>query len=158
MGGTGPDTLIATHDDVLIGGTGASNLFAINSGPGISVQAGTQNNTLSFAPTSAGVRVNLFGGTAQDSANNTISLSGTFPALTGGSGDDTLMSGGASNVYIQAGSGNAQLIASGGSSITLFGGTGNDTLSSSGGSDITLMGGSGNDSLSSTGGTNVLLQ
>ena len=47
------------------------------------------------------------------------------------------------NLMEQAGSGNDTMMSSGGTNITLFGGTGNDTLSSSGGTSITLVGGAG---------------
>jgi Ca2+-binding RTX toxin-like protein len=162
VGGSGPDTLIATHDDTLLGGSG-TNLFALQPGSGEVVQASSLStgNTLNFAPSGMGVMVTLGANpTAQFGAGvgaMPVALSGTFQSLIGGTGNDTLISGGASNVYIQAGSGNSQLTANGGSSVTLFGGTGSDTLSSTGGSSVSLVGGAGNSSLSSSGGSSVTM-
>jgi hypothetical protein len=157
QGGSGPDTLIGTANDSLVGGTGSSNLFQVTAAVGESVQAGTHANSLSFAPSTLGVMVNLSTGAAQDSAGDPLSLSGAFQTLIGGSGNDTLMAGTASNVVLMAGSGNANLSAAGGSGIGLFGGTGNDSLSSSGGTSITLVGGSGNTTLSASAGTSVTM-
>ena len=119
VAGSGPTTLIATQGDTLVGGSG-TNLFAIMPGAGEVVRAGTSgSNTLSFAPSSTGVMVNLSDGVAQFGTGTgamPVTLTGSFESLVGGTGDDTLAAGTASNVYIQAGSGNALLSVVGGSS------------------------------------------
>ena len=160
VGGSGPDSLIGTHDDVLVGGTGASNLFQLIPGADEVATAGTQNNTLSFALSTTPVKIDLSLNTGQTQSfggTNSVALTGTFQSLVGGAGRDNLRAGSASNVYIQAGSGNALLSADGGTSVTLFGGSGNDTLNSSGGSSVTMVGGTGNDTMFGSSGNDLFL-
>jgi Ca2+-binding RTX toxin-like protein len=178
IGGSGPDTLIATVADTLIGGTGPSNLFQMNPGSGEVATAGTQNNTLSFAGAVTPVTINLNqnAGQTQQFGTSSVSLTGAFQTLVGGngnnlftaapnstiyggSGSDTLLAGSGSNIMLVAGSGSAQLSAgSGAFGVQMFGGTGNDTLSSSNNSSITIVGGSGNDTITTSNATGALIQ
>jgi titin len=163
QGGTGPDTLIGTGSDTLIGGTGPSNLFEIRQATAVSVQAGTNPNTLntlSFAQLGGGVSVNLSGVSGLATvAGGTVNLTGAFQAVIGSSaGNNALSASGLSNVLLQAAGANNQIAVTGGSSVTMFGGTGNDTLSSSGATNVTMIAGTGNSSLSAVNGSGVLLQ
>ncbi|WCB93812.1 hypothetical protein DSM104299_02531 [Baekduia alba] len=144
-GGPGRDTLRGTDasndvlagdegDDVLDGGFGDDTVSggagddAITANLGADVyRGGTGFDTLSYAPYSAGVRVTVGAGGADDgSVGEADDVGGDLERVDGGTGDDTLLGSNAGEI--------------------LAGGAGNDTLDGGGGADL-LTGGAGDDVL-----------
>jgi hypothetical protein len=181
-GGTGPNTFYATGNDTALGGSGSNpNLFvpvptAGSTGNTLSMTAGASANTIDLSQENA-VSLNLNLTTAQpfDASGNSVQLSGAFQSvlgsagantltassgssISGGGGNDLLMSNSASNVTLSASSGQASLQASGGSNILLQGGKDTNLLSTTNATNVMLVGGSGNnDSLSASGSANASL-
>lgn len=158
-GGGGNDALTGRGgNDRLIGGTGDDTLTG---GPGADTIDGGANDaygdTLSYAGSSAAVRVNLgknaySGGDAQgDMISNIENVVGSSQSdwirgnvwanrLSGGAGNDTLMGGGGS-------AGDGDILMGGAGIDHLYGGAGDDTLEGGPGSDR-LFGGPDNDTIS----------
>ncbi len=133
-GGAGADVLRGgAGDDLLVGGLGADRLVGA---------AG--NDTVSYSGSSAGVQVNLSGGSG----------------VGGDAQDDTFA--GIENI---AGSAHNDVLTGNGGANWLFGDRGNDTLTSLGGDDMLkgaggtdkLIGGAGDDTLLGGGGIDTLL-
>lgn len=158
-GGGGNDALTGRGgDDRLIGGAGDDTL---NGGPGADTIDGGDNDangdTLSYAGSSAAVRVNLgrneySGGDAQgdmvtgienvigSSQDDWIRGSVWANRLSGGAGDDTIMGGGGS-------AGDGDILRGGAGNDDLYGGDGDDTLEGGPGKD-NLFGGPDADTIS----------
>ena len=158
-GGGGNDALTGRGgDDRLIGGTGDDTLTG---GPGADTIDGGANDangdTLSYAGSSAAVRVNLgrneySGGDAQgdvirnienvigSSQNDWIRGNVWVNRLTGGAGNDTLYGGGGS-------ASDGDILRGGAGNDALYGGQGDDTLEGGPGGDR-LFGGPDNDTIS----------
>lgn len=158
-GGGGNDALTGRGgNDRLIGGAGDDTL---NGGPGADTIDGGPNDaigdTLSYAGSSAGVRVNLgrnefSGGDAQGDIvrliENVIGSSQDdwirghvwVNRLDGGAGDDTLMGGGGS-------ASDGDILRGGAGNDALYGGQGDDTLEGGPGKD-SLFGGPDSDTIS----------
>lgn len=158
-GGGGNDALTGRGgDDRLIGGTGDDTL---NGGPGEDTIDGGPNDangdTLSYAGSSAAVRVNLgrneySGGDAQgDDVDNIENVIGSSQndwirgnvwvnRLSGGAGDDTIMGGGGS-------ASDGDILRGGAGDDKLYGGAGDDTLEGGPGKD-SLFGGPDEDTIS----------
>ena len=119
-GTTGTDTVVATANNAAIGlqtGFGpASGIEAIsaNGFSGVTIQAGTGNDTLDFSATTLTGITKIDGGTG----NDIITGSAGADTIVGGTGNDTL-SGGAGDDTIAGGTG----------SDNLTGGAGIDTVS-----------------------------
>ena len=146
----GDDRLIGgAGDDTLTGGAGADT---IDGGPN-----GAFGDTLSYAGSSAAVRVNLgrneySGGDAQgdvirnienvigSSQNDWIRGNVWVNRLTGGAGNDTIMGGGGS-------ASDGDILRGGAGNDSLYGGQGDDTLEGGPGADR-LFGGSDSDTIS----------
>lgn len=120
-------------DDALLGGDGADTLEGGAGNDRIDGGAGT--DTASYASAPAGVRIELFNGSAQDS---------------GGAGVDTLV-----GIEHLVGSGFADKLTGTIGANSLFGGDGDDVLYGLAGSD-TLDGGSGADELRGGGGDDLI--
>jgi Ca2+-binding RTX toxin-like protein len=120
--------------------------------------------------------LNITNGTPQtvDGNGSTVALTGFFEeclgspmndtltaasntTIMGGSGTDTLIENGKSNVDMSGGADADSLQQTGGTNIVLSGDDGLDTLVSTGGSGIVLSGGADADSLQQIGGTNIVL-
>ena len=158
-GGGGNDALTGRGgDDRLIGGAGDDTLTG---GPGADTIDGGPNDangdTLSYAGSSAAVRVNLgrneySGGDAQgdvirnienvigSSQNDWIRGNVWVNRLTGGAGNDTIMGGGGS-------ASDGDILRGGAGNDSLYGGQGDDTLEGGPGADR-LFGGSDSDTIS----------
>jgi len=176
LGGDGGDTLTGGGDNDSVSG-GAGNDSIVGSLGDDDYDGGTDTDTLDLSATSAGVVVDLAGGTAEGAETGTDSLTG-IENVTAGSGADTLISDGLNNV-LNGGGGTDTADYSGSPGVdadldageavdglggtdtlvgieNLIGGAGGDTLSGAGGTDTldgeagadTLDGGSGNDTLS----------
>ncbi len=162
--GEGPDTINggADNDTLAILGTGGANtltvayngtlITGIDGGSVTSVETvtadllGSNNDTVSYAGSAAGVNVNLGTGVA----SGFVSLLNTENA-TGGSGIDSLTGTGGGNT-LSGGAGNDNLDGGAGND-TLDGGADNDTLLG-GANDDTLNGGAGDDTIDGGAGTN----
>ena len=170
FGETGGDTLYGgDHDDQLFGGPGDDYLFgeagndAIYAGGGINqIDGGAGTDSVSFANSTAPVRVTLNGAAASDvrigifdrgtlknvenivggDGNDTVTGDGFSNVLQGLNGDDTL-NGGDNDDRLLGSAGNNSLHGDNGND-ELLAGSGEDLLDGGLGSDI-MEGGSGND-------------
>ncbi|MGB0681988.1 MAG: Ig-like domain-containing protein [Magnetovibrionaceae bacterium] len=79
-----------------------------------------------------------------DTADQTITGSGSTENLAGGSGDDTIHGGSSGEDFISGGIGDDVITASGGPDDRILGGAGDDTITSQGAGDL-MIGGSGDD-------------
>jgi serralysin len=163
FGGAGADTIGGDNGrDLLAGGAGADTisggdgLDTIAGGAGADVLSGGSNvgDTVSYANSTASVRVGLTFGSATTGAGGDAAGDNIFgfTNITGSSFGDLL----ADNV--------SGAVAFGGNDNVFFGGNGGDTLRTNGGDDLAyggngtdaLFGGDGNDRLSGDGGADGL--
>ena len=165
IGSTGTDTLHGdADDDTISGGDGADivdggdgnddvdggagdDLLIAGSGAGDDAyDGGTDTDTISFASTTLGVKVDLSAGTASGAetdtdtivnvenviggaGNDTITGDGSANTISGEDGNDTL-TGGAGDDIANGGAGDDLLIAGSGTGDDIYdGGTGTDTIS-----------------------------
>lgn len=121
-GGSGDDTLIAAPaGGWLVGGAG-SNTYVGGAGDDVFVISASDNP------------VNIHGNGGHDTAiivgDKGVVLNMAHAGLTiaeGGSGNDTIMSGGTGSAFIKGGSGNSTLVGGAGNDV-LVGGTGHNTI------------------------------
>jgi len=160
-GGDGDDALFGdtgggAGNDTLLGGDGADTLDGGGDDDMLDGGAGDGTDTVTYASTTAGVRVSLHDGTATGTEVGSDTLTG-FESVISGSGDDTLI-GGNGNETLDGDDGADTLIGVNGDDV-LDGGDGDDQLFGDllvDGND-TLMGGSGNDRLEGLGGNDTLV-
>ncbi len=146
-GGSGDDTLIAASTGSwLVGGAG-SNTY--NGGVGDDV----------FVVSASDNPANIHGNGGRDTAivvgDKGMVLNMAQAGLTiaqGGSGDDTLVSGGNAGVFIKGGSGNSTLVGGGGNDV-LVGGTGHNTIIGGSGKSVIYAGSQGDVIYGSEGGS-----
>ncbi|MEZ5816232.1 MAG: calcium-binding protein [Hyphomicrobiaceae bacterium] len=125
-GGGGSDELVGgAGDDLIVGGAGADSIVG---------EAGI--DTASYLMSSAGIKINLFAGTADGGDAKGDKLSGIeniqgshYDDIIIGDNEDNVLSGYAGNDVIDGGLGND----------TIFGSDGNDTMSGGKGSDVFLF-------------------
>ncbi|NWD49213.1 S8 family serine peptidase [Pseudomonas gingeri] len=146
-GGSGDDTLIAASTGSwLVGGAG-SNTY--NGGVGDDV----------FVISASDNPANIHGNGGHDTAivvgDKAVVLNMAQAGLTiaqGGSGDDTLVSGGNAGVFIKGGSGNSTLVGGGGNDV-LVGGIGHNTIIGGSGKSVIYAGSQGDVIYASEGGS-----
>jgi len=139
IGGDGGDTLDGGSEgdsldgglgaDTLIGGDGDDTIIAGGGNGNDTYDGGGDTDTVAFTSTTAGVVVDLGGGTATGSEVDTDALSNIENAV-GGSGDDSLIGNDGTNV-LEGGAGN-DIFDGGGGDDTLDGGGDTDTADYSG--------------------------
>ena len=149
-GGSGNDYLVGDGGNGVLNGGDGNDL--LDSGGGSdTIIGGPGLDTVTYASRTAPVTVDLAAGTA-DTVGEHDSLQG-IEGVTGGSGDDTILGDGGSNI-LDGGPGNDTIDGRGGDD-QLFGGPGNDTLDGGPGND-TLDGGPGDDTLHGGDGSDTL--
>jgi Ca2+-binding RTX toxin-like protein len=101
--------------------------------------------------------LNMTDGTPQavDAAGSTVALNGFFEECLGSAFDDMVIA--ASNTIVEGGSGKDTLISNGKSNVQLSGGADADSLQQTGGINIVLSGDDGLDALIGDGGTNITM-
>lgn len=146
-GGSGDDTLIAASTGSwLVGGAG-SNTYNGGAGDDVFVISASDNPG------------NIHGNGGHDTAivvgDKGVVLNMAQAGLTiaqGGSGDDTLVSGGNAGVFLKGGSGNSTLVGGGGNDV-LVGGAGRNTIIGGSGKSVIYAGSQGDVIYASEGGS-----
>ncbi len=138
--GGGNDTVQVGSNSSVLGGDGDDNIVVGQNGPasGTGVDGGNGKDTLVVAEASG--RNNLFGGAGADTL---VVIEGSGQLQFGGSGNDTITSGGSNN-RLYGGSGDDILNSN--TKDSLFGGDGDDVLFAGQGGSNRLTGGAGADS------------
>lgn len=147
---SGDGTISISRTDIdaltvtLAGSKGSFMFSAPDEGIDISLEGAMRKLSASFT-----------GGAGDDSMSIAPAIGGTA-MLSGGAGNDTLISGGGKSNMLDGGEGDDTLTASGGKANSLNGGEGNDTLTASGGKKNFLDGGDGNDVVSGGAGMDAI--
>ncbi|BAY07979.1 esterase-like activity of phytase family protein [Calothrix sp. NIES-2098] len=139
--GGGNDTVQVGSNSSVLGGDGDDNIVVGQNGPasGTGVDGGNGKDTLVVAEAKG--RNNLFGGAGADTL---VVIEGSGQLQFGGSGNDTITSGGSNN-RLYGGSGDDILNSN--TKDSLFGGDGDDVLFAGFGGGNRLTGGAGADQL-----------
>lgn len=141
-GGTGDDMLSdGTGSDAVTAGAGDDMIIVVSDGEADRFDGGSGQDVLDLSGTTAGVAVDLAGGSSsgRETGQDVVVA---VENVRGGAGDDTLSGDGEANTLI-GGEGN-DLIVGGGGKDLLDGGTGGDTISDGTGCD-TVLAGAGDD-------------
>lgn len=142
-GTDGDDTILGLAGDDIMDGRAGNDI--LDGGDGI--------DTVSYASTTAAVRVSLFDLSANDGLGGTDTLN-AIENVIGGDGFDTLAGNGLDNVL--TGGGGGDLMSGGAGNDTLYGGDGNDFITGDLGNDR-MDGGNGADNLNGGGGDDTLI-
>ncbi|MDF5736747.1 MULTISPECIES: phytase [unclassified Nostoc] len=139
LAGNGDDTVLVGSDSSVSGNDGNDQIFIGQNGPAQNTSADGGNGDDVITVVEASASNNLFGAAGDDTL--TV-IEGSRQSLFGGSGNDTLSSGGSNN-RLYGGSGDDKLFSNVNDS--LFGGDGDDLLFAGQGGDNRLSGGAGDD-------------
>ncbi|WP_256875197.1 esterase-like activity of phytase family protein [Nostoc sp. C052] len=137
--GNGDDTVLVGRDSSVSGGEGNDRIFIGQNGPAQNTTADGGNGNDVITVVEASGSNNLLGAAGDD---NLSVIEGSRQSLFGGSGNDTLTSGGSNN-RLYGGSGDDKLFSNANDS--LFGGDGDDVLFAGQGGSNSLTGGTGID-------------
>ena len=144
VGGGGDDYLAGgMGSDTIFGSEGNDTFAADLDGVGDQLGAGAGTDTITYAPATTAIELNLQSLTAIGVQIGADAISGFERAITG-SGNDLLI-GGAGTLFLSGGGG-ADTLLGGSANNELDGGSGNDFVRGYAGADR-IIGGSGNDTL-----------
>ncbi|MEI1376025.1 phytase [Nostoc sp. UHCC 0926] len=139
LAGNGDDTVLAGNNSSVSGNDGNDQIFIGQNGPAQNTSADGGNGNDVITVVEASASNNLFGAAGDDTL--TV-IEGSRQSLFGGSGNDTLSSGGSNN-RLYGGSGDDKLFSN--LNDFLFGGDGDDVLFAGQGGSDRLSGGAGAD-------------